>query len=77
MDRTKYNYKCLELLQTDQFIILNHDPTKSIEGKIQRIMRKLKNRLSSKEYYQLYPTVHALESFTTQRKSICYHRMDL
>ena len=55
MDRTKYTKKCLELRQTDQFIKLNHDSTKSIEGKIQRILRKLKNRLSSKEYYQLYP----------------------
>ena len=35
---------------------LNHDPTKPIEGKIQRILRKVKNRLSSKEYYLLYPT---------------------
>ena len=56
MDRNKYTGKCLELLQTNQFMKLNHDPTKSIEGKIQRVLRKVKNRLSSKEYYQLYPT---------------------
>ena len=56
MDRNKYTDKCLELLQTNQFMKLNHDPTKSIEGKIQRVLRKVKNRLSSKEYYQLYPT---------------------
>ena len=56
MDRTKYTDKCLELLQTNQFMKLNHDPTKPIEGKIQRILRKVKNRLSSKEYYLLYPT---------------------
>ena len=56
MDRNKYTGKCLELLQTNQFMKLNHDPTKSIEGKIQRMLRKVKNRLSSKEYYQLYPT---------------------
>ena len=40
----------------NQFVKLKHDPKKSIEGKIQRILRKLKNRLSSKEFYQLYPT---------------------
>ena len=40
----------------DQFLKFNHDPTKSIEGKIQSILRKLRNRLSSKEYYQFYPT---------------------
>ena len=56
MDRAKYTEKCFELLQTNQFIKLNHDLTKSIEGKIQGILRKFKNRLSSKEYYQLYPT---------------------
>ena len=49
MDRTKYTNKCLELLQTNQFIKLNHNPAKSIEGKIQLILRTLKNRLSSKE----------------------------
>ena len=54
MDRTKYSNKSLELLQTNQFIKLNHDPAKTIEGKIQRILRKLNKRL--KEYYQLYPT---------------------
>ena len=56
MGRTKYIDKCLGLLQTNQFMKLNNDPTKSIEGKIQRILRKVNNRLSSKEYYQLYPT---------------------
>ena len=54
--RTKYTDKCLELLQTNQFIKLNHDPTKSVEDKIQRISKKLKGRLSSKIYYQLYQT---------------------
>ena len=50
MDRTKCANKFIELLQTNQFFKLNHDSAKSIEGKIQRILRKLKNRLSSKEY---------------------------
>ena len=44
MDRTKYIDKCLGLLQTNQFIKLNHNPTKSIEGKIQRILRKVNNK---------------------------------
>ena len=34
MDGTKDTNKCLELLQANQFIELNHDPTKSMEGKI-------------------------------------------
>ena len=64
MDRTKYTNKCLELFQTNQVIKLNHDPTKSVEGKIQRILRKFKNRLSSEEYYQLYPTGSCPGNFT-------------
>ena len=39
MDRPKYTDKCLELLQMNQFMKLNHDPTKSIEGKIQHIAK--------------------------------------
>ena len=34
MDRTKYTNKCLGILETNQFTKLNHDPTKSGEGKI-------------------------------------------
>ena len=68
MDRTKYTYKYLELLQTNKFMKLNHDLTKSIEGKIQRILRKVKNRLLSKEYNQLYPTGSCLGKFQDTTK---------
>ena len=53
MDRTKYTDKFLELLQMNQCIKFNHDSTNSIKAKIQCMSRKVKNRLSSKEYYQL------------------------
>ena len=56
MDRTKYTNKCLKILQTNQFTKLYHDSTKSVEGKIQRLLRKFKSRLSQKEHYQFYPT---------------------
>ena len=36
-------------------IKLNHDPRKSIEGKMQRLLRRFKSRLLQKKY-QLYPT---------------------
>ena len=55
MDKTKYTKKCLEILETNQFTKLNHDPTKSVEEKM-RLLRKFKSRLSQKEYYQLYTT---------------------
>ena len=48
MDKTKYTNKCLEILETNQFTKLNHDPTKSVEGKIQRLLTKFKSRLSQK-----------------------------
>ena len=51
MDRTKYTNICLEILETNQFTKLNHDPTKSVEEMIQRLLRKFKSRLSQKEYY--------------------------
>ena len=56
IDKSKYKAKCLELLQTNKFSKLKHDPTKSFENKIQRILRKLKTRLSTQQYFQLYPT---------------------
>ena len=56
INRTKYTNKCLEILETNQFTNLNHDPTKSVEEKTQRLLRKFKSKLSQKEYYQLYPT---------------------
>ena len=42
---------------------LNHDPPKSIDSKIQCILRKPKNRLSSKKHDQLYPTGTCAENF--------------
>ena len=46
MDRTKYTNKCSEIPETNQFIKLHHDPTKSVEGKLQHLLRKFKSRLS-------------------------------
>ena len=56
MDKSKYTEKCLNILQTEQFTKLRHDPTKPIENKIQQELRKLKRRLAIQEYHQLYPT---------------------
>ena len=57
MNKPKYHEKCLELLNTDQFTMLNHDPTKKIEAKIKTVLRKIKTNLTSQEYSHLYPTV--------------------
>ena len=67
--------KCLEILETNQFTKLNHNPTKSVEVKIQRLLRKPKSRMSQKQYYQLYPTGLVQKNFTGQLKSTNYHLM--
>ena len=56
MNKPKYHEKCLELLNTDQFTKLNHDLTKKIEAKIQRVLRKIKTNITSQDYSRLYPT---------------------
>ena len=56
MNKPKYHDKCLEVLYNDQITKLNHDPTKKIEAKIQRVLWKTKTNLTSQEYSRLYPT---------------------
>ena len=56
MDRHKYSDKCLRLLLTKQFTVLNNDPTKTLESKVQRTLRKLKSKFTEQEYKKLYPT---------------------
>ena len=56
MDKTKQQKKYLALLNTNQFLKLNRNPTIEIETKIQRVLRKIKTNISSQEYSRLYPT---------------------
>ena len=56
MDSSQYMKKCLDMLNNDNFIKLTDDPTKSIEGKIQRAIRKIKSKLSKDEYNKIYST---------------------
>ena len=46
----------LKLLNTKQFIKLERDPTKTNEGKLQSMLRKMKGKLTKNEYTRLYPT---------------------
>ena len=75
MDRTRYPEKYFEMLATNQFIKLNHDPTKSVKGKIQRLLRMFKSKLSRIEYYQFHPTGLVLGNSTEQPKSTNCHPM--
>ena len=59
MDSSQYMNKWLNILNNDSFIKLTDDPTKSIEGKIQRAIRKIKSKVSKDEYNKIYPTASA------------------
>ena len=56
LDRKNYIEKCLNILDTKQFRRLSKDPTKTLERKMQRVLRKIKCHLEEKEYKKLYPT---------------------
>ena len=46
MDKNKYTEKCMLLLDTKQFKKLENHSTKETEGKIQRMLTRIKPRLS-------------------------------
>ena len=56
MDQNKYTEKCMSLLSSNQFLHIAKDPTKSLESKVQWILRKIKRKLSEQVYKKLYPT---------------------
>ena len=55
LDRKDYIEKCVLILNTSQFRKLNTDPTKPLEKKVQRTLRK-KHELEDTEYKWLYQT---------------------
>ena len=67
LDRSKYMEKCLSILSTLQFAEIDHDPTAYIEEKVQRTLRKIKNKLPSFVYSKIYPTVSSPGKFYSYR----------
>ena len=63
MNKSKYLEKCLTLLNSEQFVRLNEDPTKTNERKVQRMLRKIKPNLTDQEYKRLYPSGSAPGKF--------------
>ena len=63
MDKTKYQEKFLALLNTTQFVKLNRYHTKQIKTKIQRVLKKIKTKVSSQEHSRLYPTGSSPDKF--------------
>ena len=56
MDSDKYQERCINIINTEQFLKLDRDPTKTIENKIQRAIRGIKSKLPDDKYKLLYPT---------------------
>ena len=56
MSKHKYIEKCMSFLTTKQFKQVDSNPTKILESKVQRSLRKLKSKLFPYEYKKLYPT---------------------
>ena len=53
MAKTKYQEKCLALLNTNQFVKLSRDTKKQIETKIKGVLRKIKTNISLQEFSRL------------------------
>ena len=56
LDRTVYIGKYLSILNTQQFQLLDINPTAANENKIQRALWKIKSKFTQQEYKKLYPT---------------------
>ena len=69
MNKNKYTEKCLQILNTKQFVKLNSDPTKTTE---RNVLRKIKSKFSPNEYKQLYPTGSSLANSMGQQKQVNY-----
>ena len=46
--------KCCEIFETEQLRKLKTDLAKTIEGKLQRMLRSIKNVFTEREYKRLY-----------------------
>ena len=56
MNKKNYTDKCTSLLPSNQFAHIKNDPTKFLESKVQRTLRKIKSKLSEQYYKKLYST---------------------
>ena len=75
MDRRKHLHKCFDILNTEQFIKLPNNPTSSIEKKVQRNLRKIKQKLPKDIYIKLYPTGSSPVNFMAQPRFTSYRPM--
>ena len=58
----------MTLLNSEQLVRLNDDPTKTNERKVQRMLHKIKPNLTDQEYKRLYPSGSATDKFYSTAK---------
>ena len=56
LNHSKYIEKCLSIVNSNQFLQVDKDPTASIERKAQKTLRKIKDKIPSLLYSKTYPT---------------------
>ena len=56
LNRSRYIEKCVSIVNSSQFLQVDKDPTASIERKVQRTLRKIKDKIPALLYLKLYPT---------------------
>ena len=56
LNRSKYIQKCLSIANSSQFLQVDKHPTASNERKVQRTLRKIKDKIPTLPYSKIYPT---------------------
>ena len=56
MNKTDYVRKCECFLSGPEFEMLPNDPTKTFQTQVQNVLRKMKDKFTTTEYKQLYPS---------------------
>ena len=56
LDKKHSIEKCINILDSKQFKKLQKDPRKTLQNKMQRTLRKIKQYLDENEYKRMYPT---------------------
>ena len=68
LDKKDYIEKCINILDSKQFKKLKKDPTKTLENKMQRTLRKIKQHINENDYKRMYPTGSRPDLFYTTAK---------
>ena len=56
LNRSKYIETCLSIINSSQFLQVDKDPTASTEKKLQRTLRKIKDKILALLYSKIYLT---------------------